>query len=99
MSLTVTQLTDRLIASYAKSGGINHLDGTNLPSKTAIQDITCSLLRLVFPGFFDDKPLHSSEICARGPGNSPLSFSPACRTCATCSRPTPKQPTTATPPL
>ncbi len=62
MSLTVTQLTDRLIASYAKSGGINHLDGTNLPSKTAIQDITCSLLRLVFPGFFDDKPLHSSEL-------------------------------------
>lgn len=62
MSLTVTQLTDRLIASYAKVGGINHLDGTNLPSKTAIQAITCSLLRLVFPGFFDDKPLHSSEL-------------------------------------
>lgn len=62
MSLTVTQLTNRLIASYAKSGGINHLDGTNLPSKTAIQAITCNLLRLVFPGFFDDKPLHSSEL-------------------------------------
>ena len=62
MSLTVTQLTDRLIASYAKSGGINHLDGTNLPSKTAIQSITCDLLRLVFPGFFDEKPLHSSEL-------------------------------------
>ena len=62
VSLTVTQLTDRLIASYAKAGGINHLDGSNLPSKTAIQAITCNLLRLVFPGFFDDKPLHSSEL-------------------------------------
>jgi serine O-acetyltransferase len=62
VSLTVTQLTDRLLASYAKAGGINHLDGTNLPSKTAIQSITCGLLRLVFPGFFDDKPLHSSEL-------------------------------------
>ncbi len=62
MSLTVTQLTDQLIASYAKVGGINHLDGTNLPSKTAIQSISCSLLRLVFPGFFDDKPMHSSEL-------------------------------------
>ncbi|MGB0580681.1 MAG: serine O-acetyltransferase [Limisphaerales bacterium] len=62
VSLTVTQLTDRLIASYAKAGGINHLDGANLPSKTAIQAITCNLLRLVFPGFFDDKPLHSSEL-------------------------------------
>ncbi|MBL6764516.1 MAG: serine acetyltransferase [Verrucomicrobiae bacterium] len=62
MSLSVTQLTDRLIASYARVGGINHLDGTNLPSKTAIQGITNGLLRLLFPGFFDEKPLHSSEL-------------------------------------
>jgi serine O-acetyltransferase len=62
VQLTVTQLTDRLIASYAQAGGINHLDGKNLPSKTAITTITSNLLRLVFPGFFDDKPIHSSEI-------------------------------------
>ena len=36
MPLTVTQLTDRLMASYARAGGINHLDGKNLPSKRAI---------------------------------------------------------------
>ena len=36
MPLTVTQLTDRLVASYAQAGGINHLDGKNLPSKRAI---------------------------------------------------------------
>jgi len=59
---TVTQLTDRLVASYAKVGGINHLDGKNLPSKTRITQITQDLLRLVFPGFFDEKPVHSSEI-------------------------------------
>jgi serine O-acetyltransferase len=62
VQLTVTQLTDRLIASYAQVGGINHLDGKNLPSKTAVTSISCNLLRLVFPGFFDDKPIHSSEI-------------------------------------
>ena len=50
------------MASYARVGGINHLDGKNLPSKTAITVITKDLLRLVFPGFFDDKPVHSSEI-------------------------------------
>jgi serine O-acetyltransferase len=60
--LTVTQLTDRLVASYAQVGGINHLDGKNLPSKHAIADITINLLRLLFPGFFHDKPIHSSEI-------------------------------------
>jgi serine O-acetyltransferase len=59
---TVTQLTDRLVASYAQVGGINHLDGKNLPSKRMIGDITVNLLRLLFPGFFDERVLHSSEI-------------------------------------
>jgi serine O-acetyltransferase len=59
---TVTQLTEQLVASYARVGGINHLDGKNLPSKTAIASITCELLHLLFPGFFDEKLIHSSEI-------------------------------------
>jgi len=62
VQLTVTQLTDQLIASYAKSGGINHLDGKNLPSKRIVTGLTCDLLRLLFPGFFDEKLIHSSEI-------------------------------------
>ena len=62
MNVTVTQLTDQLIASYASVGGINHLDGKNLPSKTAIAAITVDLLRLLFPGFFDEKSIHSSEL-------------------------------------
>ncbi len=62
MNITVTQLTDQLIASYARVGGINHLDGRNLPSKSAITQITIDLLRLLFPGFFDEKPIHSSEL-------------------------------------
>jgi serine O-acetyltransferase len=64
VQLTVTQLTDRLVASYARVGGINHLDGKNLPSRQAVALITAELLRLLFPGFFDDKPIHSSEIKA-----------------------------------
>ncbi len=64
MKATVTQLTNDLIASYARVGGINHLDGKNLPSKRAITLITIDLLRLLFPGFFDEKLIHSSEIKA-----------------------------------
>jgi serine O-acetyltransferase len=62
VNLTVTELIDRLIASYARVGGINHLDGKNLPSKTAIASISCGLLRLLFPGFFDEKSIHSSQL-------------------------------------
>jgi serine O-acetyltransferase len=61
---TVAQLTGKLLASYAEVGGINHLDGKNLPSKRAITGITRDLLRLLFPGFFDERPVHSSEIKA-----------------------------------
>jgi serine O-acetyltransferase len=59
---TVTQLTNELVASYARVGGINHLDGKNLPSKRVVTALTTDLLRLLFPGFFDEKPIHSSEI-------------------------------------
>jgi serine O-acetyltransferase len=59
---TVTKLTNELVASYARVGGINHLDGKNLPSKRVVTAITQDLLRLLFPGFFDEKLVHSSEI-------------------------------------
>lgn len=62
MNVTVTQLTEQIIASYARVGGINHIDGKNLPSKFAISQITLDLLQLLFPGFFQDRPIHSSEI-------------------------------------
>jgi serine O-acetyltransferase len=62
MPLTVAQLTERLLESYEREGGINHVDGTNLPSKHAVGEIAIDLLRLLFPGFFDEKPVHSSEV-------------------------------------
>jgi serine O-acetyltransferase len=61
---TVNQLTDRLMASYGQGQGINHLDIKNLPSKRAVAAITMDLLRLLFPGFFDEKLVHSSQIRA-----------------------------------
>lgn len=62
MNHSLTQLTDQLVASYARVGGINRLDAVNLPSKCGIAEITNQLLQLVFPGFFHDKPIHSYEI-------------------------------------
>jgi serine O-acetyltransferase len=58
----VSELTERMLESYELAGGINHVDGKNLPSKRAIADITIDLLRLLFPGYFDERPIHSSEI-------------------------------------
>ena len=38
------------------------MDGGNLPSKFAIASITTDLLRLLLPGFFDEKPIQTSEL-------------------------------------
>ncbi len=62
MNQLVTQLADLLIDSYNHVGGINHLDGKNLPSKSSIASITVDLLFLLFPGFFEEKSVHSSEV-------------------------------------
>jgi serine O-acetyltransferase len=65
VKVSLTELTNELIASYARVGGINHLDGKNLPSKTKITCLTIDLLRLLFPGFFEEQLVHSSEIKAK----------------------------------
>jgi serine O-acetyltransferase len=63
--LTVVDLTKSLMASYERAGGINHVDGKNLPSKTGIAQITEDLLKMLFPGFFDERVIHSSELEAQ----------------------------------
>ncbi|MEY4386765.1 MAG: hypothetical protein RLY20_2048 [Verrucomicrobiota bacterium] len=64
MQPTIAQLAEKLVESYTKLGGINHVDGKNLPSKKAVAAITCDLLCLLFPGFFEEQLLHSSELKA-----------------------------------
>jgi len=58
----ITELTDQLIPFYASARDINHLDDTNLPSKSTIAGLNTDLLQLLFKGFFDNKVTHSSEI-------------------------------------
>lgn len=61
---TWDQLTSQLVDSYHTLGGINHLDGKNLPSKQRVGALTADLLRLLFPGFFEETAVHSSELKA-----------------------------------
>jgi len=64
MAKKQTDIVENLLASFREHGGINHLDGANLPSRDAVVGITRDLLRLVFPGFYDTEPLHTSQIAA-----------------------------------
>jgi serine O-acetyltransferase len=55
------KLVESIMDSYRTVGGINHLDGVNLPSREAIAEIIRDLLRIIFPGFYDRSPLHSDQ--------------------------------------
>ncbi len=55
-------IVDALLLSYNELGGINHLDDFNLPNREAIHVITSDLLKLVFPGFYEEDGLRSSAL-------------------------------------
>ena len=56
------KITERILSSYETGGGMNNIDGSNLPSKRALASICEDLLQLLFPGFHDQEPIHSSHL-------------------------------------
>src|ERR1041384_1713904 len=64
MARNLAEIAESFVGSFHKYGGINHLDGANLPSRDAVVEIARDLLRLVFPGFYDKDALHSNQIVA-----------------------------------
>lgn len=53
-----------LLASYESQGGINHIDGKNLPSDESVNWLAAELMHLLFPGYFEHKPLAESDVPA-----------------------------------
>lgn len=64
MKEKLAEIGQSLVESFHKYGGINHLDGANLPSREAVVGVTRDLLRLMFPGFYDKDPIPTSQIAA-----------------------------------
>lgn len=64
MPKQLARIVESLVDSFHRYGGINHLDGANLPSRDAVVEITRDLLRLVFPGFYDPDPIRSDQLAA-----------------------------------
>lgn len=62
MACETTSITQALLDSYEEIGGINHLDGANLPSKCAIAALCSDLLQILFPGFFEAEAIHREEV-------------------------------------
>ncbi len=48
----LTDISDLIVKTYEKEGGINRIDGVNLPATKPVVDILESILQILFPGYF-----------------------------------------------
>jgi serine O-acetyltransferase len=60
--MTHDDIKRALLSSYETDGGINHLDGTNLPSEASVNQLARDFMHLLFPGFFDERSLTKSSV-------------------------------------
>lgn len=51
------KIKQALLASYRSHGGINHLDGVNLPAQESVQVLAVDCMHLLFPGYFEESAL------------------------------------------
>ena len=57
MRRRIDTVVQGVLSSYEELGGINHLEGPNLPSRRSIMRIVDELESLVFPGYRDEENL------------------------------------------
>jgi serine O-acetyltransferase len=51
--MSLASIKEALLQSYQRDGGINHLDGANLPSEAVVDGLAKGFMHLLFPGFFE----------------------------------------------
>ena len=62
--MNLTPIKQALLDSYQKHGGINHLDGVNLPAQDSVQQLASDYMHLMFPGFFEATALTKKDVPA-----------------------------------
>ena len=60
--MNLSTIKQALLDSYQKHGGINHLDGVNLPSQDSVQQMASDYMHLMFPGFFEAAALTKRDV-------------------------------------
>jgi serine O-acetyltransferase len=62
--MELEQIKQAFLASYRSHGGINHLDGVNLPSQGSVNQLAVDCMHLLFPGYFEETPLTQKDLPA-----------------------------------
>jgi serine O-acetyltransferase len=62
--MNLDKIKAALLASYETDGGINHLDGVNLPAQESVNAIARDCMHLLFPGYFEESRLSKKDVPA-----------------------------------
>jgi serine O-acetyltransferase len=62
--MSLESIKAALLLSYEQDGGINHLDGANLPSEAAVDALARGFMHLLFPGFFERQAPTRSDVAS-----------------------------------
>ncbi len=62
--MSLERIQAALLKSYAEDGGINHIDGKNLPSEESVDRLASDLMHLLFPGYFEHACLTKGDVPA-----------------------------------
>ncbi len=55
-------IIEKILATYRDDKGINHLEGPNLPSREAVEEIVVDLLNVVFPGYYEKLEISREDV-------------------------------------
>ncbi len=58
----VPKLVDQIMANYEKFGGMDHLEGRDLPSKKIVIEVLEDLLTILFPGYLGESEITKANI-------------------------------------
>jgi serine O-acetyltransferase len=62
--MQLDEIKQALLASYRSHGGINHLDGVNLPAQQSVNQLATDCMHLLFPGYFEESALTERQLPA-----------------------------------
>lgn len=60
--MNLDDIKQSLLASYERDGGINHLDGVNLPAQDSVNRLASEFMHLLFPGYFEEAGLTKQQV-------------------------------------
>ena len=58
----VPTLVDDIMVNYQKFGGMDHLEGRDLPSKKVVIEVLEDLFSILFPGYLGDSEITKANI-------------------------------------